>query len=384
MEKISRKKVLLIAPLPPPYNGQAIATELLVNSKIKELYNLEIINITSFLNKIRISGKFEIWRLVEILYYFFKYLIRLFIFSPDIVYITISQSSLGFLRDIPFIWSSKILGRRCIIHLHGGYFRRFYENSPVIYKRVIKKTLRKVDYAVVLSESLRGMFEGIVPNNKIIVIPNSVSNEFILTDEELNNKIIKIKSSSMTSTFKVLYLSNLIPSKGYFNVLETALLARQCNLPIEFIFAGVWISKEDEKKVADFIDRYKLDNVKFTGVVTGNYKREILLNSDVFVLPSKYEGLPISMLEAMGMGVPVIVTPVGGIPDIVVEGINGFFIPFDSPEKILEKIRFLFYNKDIHIQMILNNVDKIKNQFTKDKYEEAFLKLFRELTDIGN
>ena len=381
---VHRYSILLIAPLPPPYNGQTIATELLVNSKIKELYNLEIINITSFSNRMRESGKFEIWRLVEILYYFFKHLIRLFIFSPDIVYITISQSSLGFLRDIPFIWSSKIFRKRCVIHLHGGYFRRFYENSPVIYKRVIKKTLRKVDYAVVLSESLRGMFEGIVPNNKIIVIPNSVSNKFILTDEELNNKIIKIKSSNMTSTFKVLHLSNLIPSKGYFNVLETALLARQCNLPIEFIFAGAWVSKEDEKKVADFIDRYKLDNVRFTGIVTGNCKREILLNSNVFVLPSKYEGLPISMLEAMGMGLPVIVTPVGGIPDVVMEGANGFFVSFDSPEEIFKKIKFLLYNKDVYIQIAINNVSKIKNQFTKDKYEEAFLKLFRELTDIGN
>lgn len=367
-------KILIIAPLPPPYNGQSIATETLIKSKLKELFDFEIIDLKK-MDSIGNSGRFTINRVIELLKCLFRYLISILYFNPDIIYLTISQSKLGFLRDIPFIWLSKVLDKKVIIHLHGGYFRSMYEDSQELYKTIIRKTLHKVDCAIVLTDSLKSIFEGIIPDNKIRVVYNCVAPEFLLSEEELNKKIMRLFSE----TFKVLYLSNLIPAKGYFDILRSALIIKKEGLPIEFIFAGAWTSNNEKEEVKNFIEEHNLNNVKFIGVVTGNAKREILLNSDIFVLPSKYEGLPISMLEAMGMGLPLIVTKIGGIPDVIEEGINGFFVPFNSPDDIAEKIKLLFYNKELTAKIIINNVEKVKKYFTVDKYEETFIKLFNEL-----
>jgi glycosyltransferase involved in cell wall biosynthesis len=95
----------------------------------------------------------------------------------------------------------------------------------------------------------------------------------------------------------------------------------------------------DIKTMNDLIDDLGLQSiVSYRGWVIGNEKQELLKTSDVFVLPSYNEGLPISILEAMTHGMPIISTPVGGIPEIVVPGRNGYLV---EPGDVLSLSRSL-------------------------------------------
>jgi glycosyltransferase involved in cell wall biosynthesis len=82
----------------------------------------------------------------------------------------------------------------------------------------------------------------------------------------------------------------------------------------------------DRSAVARYAERLGIaDAVKFTGWVGPSGKRALLESAAVFALPSYDEALPMSLLEAMAAGVPVIVSPVGGVPEVVVDGVSGFF-----------------------------------------------------------
>jgi glycosyltransferase involved in cell wall biosynthesis len=81
------------------------------------------------------------------------------------------------------------------------------------------------------------------------------------------------------------------------------------------------------------------DLVEFKGWVTGAQKKALLQQADVFVLPSYYEGVPVAILEAMSYGKPIIATPVGGIPEIVQSGMNGWLHQPGDQAALLNAIR---------------------------------------------
>jgi glycosyltransferase involved in cell wall biosynthesis len=376
------KKILIIAPLPPPYNGQSIASETLVKSKISELYNVRTINIGSE-GRTGKSGQFEFGRMLQIIKYTLQLFYELVAYKPDLVYITIAQSTLGFLRDFVFIFLISSFKKKCVIHLHGGNFRNFYENSPRFLKSAIRYSLRRVDKVIVLTESLKAIFNGLVEPKKLRVIYNCVQDEYIPSQNEIDLKLQKIAKRRKSDVFKVLYLSNLIPSKGYFDVLQASKIIQKKQLPINFLFAGAWMDQKEKKNAEKFVNKNSLKNVKFLGVITGKSKKELLLECDIFTLPTYYynEGLPISILEAMAAGLTIITTNYRGISSVVTEGDNGFFVHAKSPLEIAEKIIQIYENPDLQLSIAENNFKKAIAKFTKEKYEQSFINLFEEVLD---
>jgi glycosyltransferase involved in cell wall biosynthesis len=78
--------------------------------------------------------------------------------------------------------------------------------------------------------------------------------------------------------------------------------------------------------------------VNFVGWVSGEQKQRLLAESDVYLLPSYSEGLPMSILEAMNAGLPVLSTPVGGIPEIVIDGLNGYLVKPGDEEALYDRL----------------------------------------------
>ena len=131
----------------------------------------------------------------------------------------------------------------------------------------------------------------------------------------------------------------------------------------------------------NFIKERELDNVEFLGFVKGEKKKQLLLDSDIFILPTYYyyEGLPISILEAMATGLPIITTRHGGIPGIIEEGINGFFVPPGNPEMIAETIEKLYFHPHLQAKIAEENIKKALNNFKKEHYEKSLLEIFNKV-----
>jgi glycosyltransferase involved in cell wall biosynthesis len=110
----------------------------------------------------------------------------------------------------------------------------------------------------------------------------------------------------------------------------------------------------------------QIENIIFHGNLEGHSKHKIFVDSDILLFPTFAEGLPLTVLEAMLYGLPIITRPVGGIPDIVKDGENGYLIESFTAKDYADKIMMLSNDENLYGKISLNNQYKAKHEFTPD------------------
>lgn len=209
----------------------------------------------------------------------------------------------SFKRNSQLTGLAKRFGRKVIMHIHASRFKDFYNESED--KSRILDTLQSVDRLIVLSESWKEWFKTIgVAQDKITILHN-------ITPEPTPIPQAKKKDGKV----RFLFMGEIGQRKGVFDILR-ALAAHHEEAAgrMELIIGG----NKNEQKLLDAIKENRLEGiVRFEGWVSGDKKLRLLNEADVYILPSFNEGLPISILEAMSYGCPIISTPVGGIPEVV-------------------------------------------------------------------
>jgi glycosyltransferase involved in cell wall biosynthesis len=212
-----------------------------------------------------------------------------------------------------FIFVCLALAFRCpvVLHVHGGMFADFYHcQSSSLGRWLMRWTFRRSRFVVALSEEWRAMFVSIEPRSNVVVIPNPV-------------EVPAWQASLMTGAPTALFLGVLNEAKGvkdliqvWPDVLRTSPLAR-------LILCG----SGNTKQVREWIDASGVAaSIDMPGWVRGAQKEQLMRDAWVFVLPSHIEALPMSILEAMAAGVPVVACNIGGIPMAVISGETGFLI----------------------------------------------------------
>ena len=225
-----------------------------------------------------------------------------------------------------------IMGKKVVLHVHASRFKDFYNEASERKKRCILNTLNSVDVLIVLSCSWKDWFISLgVPEEKIVVLHNITSYP-------------TIEETAKVADGKVhfLFLGEIGQRKGVFDIIH-ALSKHHDDIvgKVELRIGGN--KHEDELKQA-IKDGNLQETVKFDGWVGGGKKIELLNWADVFILPSFNEGLPISILEAMSYGHPIISTPVGGIPEVVEDGKNGILVTPGNDEEIYSAIKYYVEN----------------------------------------
>ena len=211
-------------------------------------------------------------------------------------------------------------GRKVILHIHASRFKDYYNEADQKGKNWILSTLLAADLLVVLSQSWKDWFESIgVPAVQIEILHNITASPVLR----------EIPDNGRTN---FLFLGEIGERKGVFDIIQ-AISAHKNVLKDEILFQIG--GNRHEKELREAIHESTLDNfVKFAGFVFGDKKIEMLNQADVFILPSRNEGLPISILEAMSYGCAIISTPVGGIPEVVTD--NGILVEPGNIEEIYE------------------------------------------------
>lgn len=361
---MSKKMICFIAQFPPPMHGLSKAVETLYNSTLAEEFEFEKVDITNnknFIRNLRLIRKSK----------------------ADLFYFTISQTKGGNLRDLVILKLLRMQHKKCMIHLHGGYYRQLVDNDlPTWQKNANYKVIGMVDGAIVLGKSLKSIFEGMLPDEKIFIVPNCVDDEYLMSDVELEEKVAKLSNRIIKH---VLYLSNCIRSKGYPEVLEIARLEKErCvaggERKFQFDFAGEFFEKTEEDFFFGFVKDNRLeDYVTYHGIVGGDKKRELLKLCDVFVLLTRYpnEGQPISILEAMGNGMMIVTTDHAGIPDIVEDGVEGVVFGKSQKDMILRAYTAIT-NAD-YSEIERNGRELVLNSFIQDIYIANLKKSFNKV-----
>ena len=310
---MSKKKICFIAQFPPPIHGLSKAVETLYNSKLNEIYDFEKIDITNNKN-------------------FLINLLKIFKSNADLFYFTISQTKGGNLRDLIIMKVLALQNKKCLIHLHGGYYRQLVDVVlPKWQKEANYKAIKKLDGAIVLGDSLKKIFHGMIAEKKIFTVPNCVDDEFVISDRRFKEKQEQLSERKIKH---ILFLSNLIRTKGYPLVLELALAEKErCEVGARkryhFDFCGKFFDDKEKMYFYSYVKENNLEEyVSYHGVVMGDEKRKFLELADFFILPTRYpnEGQPISIIEAMANGLVVVTTDHAGIPDLVKNTENGIML----------------------------------------------------------
>jgi glycosyltransferase involved in cell wall biosynthesis len=135
---------------------------------------------------------------------------------------------------------------------------------------------------------------------------------------------------SNAETVQALYLAHMMKEKGYWEVLELAQSTKDKNM--HYNFAGSWKDQESEKEFFDFIQEHQLQNsISYHGFVSGEGKKELFEHAHILLYPSKNDAFPLTLLESLSFGVPILATDEGSIPYILDE-LSGIVI--DDVQKL--------------------------------------------------
>jgi len=359
-----KPKLLFLGKLPPPYIGPSIATEIILKSSLKD--NFELIHLdTSDHRDINTLGVFDFRNFYLAIKHYILLMILIIIRWPNIVYMPICQTSVGYFRDAGFILISKIFRRKVVCHLRGGNFKNWYDSTNFIVKYMIRRIHSIVDGQIVLGEKLRKLFKGILPERKIFVVPNGGDFNIRTTRKKHKNKI------------KIIYLSNFIRSKGILDVLKSITYVYSKFPQLEFVFVGDWIDDATKYEFNEFIKQNPNLPVILKNSVSGQAKYDLLTSSDIFVFPTYYppEGHPWVLVEALATGLPIISTDHGAITESVINGVNGFIIEKKNPKQIAEKTRFLIDNPAVKEEMGEKSRRLYLENFTEKKMIERLSKV---------
>jgi len=231
----------------------------------------------------------------------------------DICHVNLSTGASTF-RKYLFSRVCRLFNVRFVIHLHGGDYRRFFADLPGPLQRMARSLYCDADRVIVLGQLWKDYVAdvmGVAPE-KISVLPNAVAGPDSISWGEKDTPP------------RILFLGRLIETKGIAELVDALSDDEVTTLPWTATLAG-------DGEVASCrarIDTLGLtDRVHLPGWLSSEAVADELRKSSIFVLPSHYENLPLSMLEAMAYGLCPIVTPVGSVEDVIADGLNGIVVP---------------------------------------------------------
>ena len=289
---------------------------------------------------------------------------------PDLVHI---HSSFGpsFTRKRFYINKAFKVGIPIVNHIHGADFDSFYTNASKHKKRIIRECYSKCSILVVLSDEWKTLISDIVPSEKIRVIENySVPQDTGLIREHFSKRF---------ENKQVLFLGEIGQRKGAYDLPSIISRVRDVVPEAKFVIAG----SGDIDGVKKGLRPQDMESVSFPGWLRGKAKEDVLLNSSVFLLPSYNEGLPMSILDAMGYGLPIVSTNVGGIPKLVLKnsrGIsNGILSTPGELEKMSSDIVYYLTDPNAQHQAEIASLDIVNQFYSFDNHIRKLEEVYGEL-----
>ncbi|RUS42613.1 glycosyltransferase family 4 protein [Cohnella sp. AR92] len=246
----------------------------------------------------------------------------------DVVHVH-SAAHGSFYRKSVYTYLAKLLGKQVIFHIHASGFEQF-QKSNRFNARLVKSTLEKADEIIVLSDQMKLLVNGACGNPNVTILPNPVAIPDAAAIAPLRRHRDRVN---------LLFLGEIGPRKGIYDLIDA--IEKLTERERSELTLHVCGNNEIDQLKAYIKDKGLEDSCIVHGWIDGERKKDFLANADIYILPSYAEGLPISILEAMAYSLPIISTNVGGIPEIVREGENGFVLEPGQTDSLARAIRTL-------------------------------------------
>lgn len=382
--KSKKKKILFIGPLPPPYSGPELSTQQLLNSPLVDVFDVIFINTNVRKDNVK-KGKADLTALLAVVKFNFILFKKLAYHRPHLAYHLVTPTQIGWLgRDIWFLFFCWLFRTKSIIHFRGSHLKLNFKNFNPLVKRIIKLMCKTANAAVVQSKSLKNQFEGLVPDEKVLVIPNTIDDSFFE---------IKRKESSRP---QFLFFGHLTKAKGYVDIVKIIPKIASKYPEVKFVFCGNMkrgepgvkynqfsgerIQYEDPFDVeSEILNSPFSDNYLNYGVISGQDKLDALSQSWAFILPSYSEGFSRSILEAMASGLPVLATPVGANKDFIEHNKNGLInLPGDL-DQLEQNILRILESKELRDIFSKEAKNTLREEFVETIVIQKYITMFNTI-----
>lgn len=275
-----------------------------------------------------------------------------------------SASHLDFFRHAVFVILAKCFHKKVLLHMHGGDFERFYHHHP----KLASYVCHKANALIAVSSYFEQLFRSLHLSAHIYLLHNAINPP--------HTTPVKKDEEERHPKFRLLYIGSINENKGCFDVIKSiGIHKEELDGKIVFHLAG----NDETGKLDTEIRRYRLeDSVVLHGWIDKAKKIDLLQSVDCYIQPSYFESFGLSILEAMGHGLPVITSATGGIPDLVDNGVNGLFVKPGDTDGIFNAVKTLMESPGTRRMMSENSIKKARN-FCIDKAEQKLLSIYYDL-----
>lgn len=279
----------------------------------------------------------------------------------DVVHIHFSSDS-SFMRKSFFIKRARKSGKKIVLHQHGGDFKTYYNEQLSASKRdYVRKILDMGDVMLVLTKGWKDFFGQITDPDKIEVFPNSirVADCHVQGEKDYN---------------KVLFLGRICRDKGIDELLEAMKQIYSVNKGAHLYLGGIYEDSEYKEKVENCSDF-----VTYLGWINGEEKNKYLDECGVLVLPSYYEGFPVSIIEALLHGCVVAASAVGGIPEIIDDGIDGILFKPKDKKAVKNALEMAMSDKEKALSMGKIGQKKVIEKYSVETNIKRLLEIYKKI-----
>lgn len=283
----------------------------------------------------------------------------------DIVHVHMAEKGSVF-REGYIINLAKKMGCKTIIHMHGATIEEWYNKQNRIVKKVVRHIFDSADRMIVLGENWRLFMQKIMDNKENIkVLYNAV----------------QVPTSNMyeKQATSILFYGMLIQRKGIDDLLYAfKQIVDEIPTNVNLVLYGD--DYDSEEKIEQKIERFGLTNrAIYNGWLTNENKKNVFKEAMMNVLPSYNEGLPMTILETMGYGIPNISTNIAAIPEAIDGDKNGILIRPGDREALKNALKKIVTNDKLRWEYSQNAYNKAKEKFSLKYHLETLKQIYSEL-----
>ncbi len=314
MSGFSRIRVLHVAPQPPPLGGMVTYIQELLKSEVSKAVDVRVVRF-DFLGKEKFSGGVRVMvNFLNAIMLTIVFLQETIFWRPHIVHIQ-TNSGFGFFEKSWIALLAKLMNRRTLLHVHGGNFREFYKQSPVIIQSVIRTCAQLNDRVITASPQMSATWRFIgLSEAKIIHIGNAVHLPVLENERQSHNELT------------ILFLTRIVFAKGIIELIDAVQALCKSSKNIRLRIVGV--EELETPKIKEYLAKSSAAKyIHYIGPVSETQKHKEYLNADIFAFPTHVEDQSYAVMEAMSYGLPCVASNVGGVPSLIKDGQNGLLIP---------------------------------------------------------
>lgn len=358
-------RVLALLHLPPPVHGLTAQNQRLARGRLAREAELGVIPLR-FARGLEDLGRIRPRKALVAGAVLVRQTVELARRRPDVGYLSIAPGGAGLLRDalymhvfgwwrVPYVVFVPTLGLPASV-------RRW----PAPVRRIILGGLAGAAAVIALNQAHRRELLGLLDGRRVVVVENAVED-------------VEAAPARPAQGRRILFLSNLREEKGLFTLIEAMPRIAEGMPDILLTMAGQWQDPETERRFHAAVERAGMeDHVEVVGPVDGARKLELFSSARAFVFPSRWDNAPLVILEAMRQALPVVATRVGGIPELVEDGVTGLLVERDDPAALAAAVLALLRDPARAAAIGRAGRAAFERRFTIERWEEDILRVLRD------